>query len=112
MTVETLERYAYENGLEKGIATGAQQKAVEDALILINKYHASPEEASEQMNAPNEVFSEAVDWAIPEKLFDGYRSIYITSYFVSIHATKRVPTLHELCTVMPQTVDCNATTRG
>ncbi len=31
MTVETLERYAYENGLEQGIATGAQQKAVEDA---------------------------------------------------------------------------------
>ncbi len=37
MTVETLERYAYENGLEQGIATGAQQKAEEDAMNMLKK---------------------------------------------------------------------------
>ena len=37
MTVETLERYAYENGLEQGIATGAQQKAVESATNMLRK---------------------------------------------------------------------------
>ena len=60
MTVETLERYAYENGLEQGIATGAQQKSVEDALTLIKKYNIAPETAAKDMNAPLELVLEAL----------------------------------------------------
>ncbi|MCR5079878.1 MAG: Rpn family recombination-promoting nuclease/putative transposase [Treponema sp.] len=62
MDWERQRTYDYEDGKEAGItiglAEGAQQKAVEAAIILINKYHASPEEASEQMNAPLELVLE------------------------------------------------------
>ena len=59
MTVETLERYAYENGLEQGLAEGAQQKAVEDALMLIREYKETPEVAAKKMNAPLDKVLEA-----------------------------------------------------
>ena len=36
----------------EGRKEGAQQQAVENAIVLINKYNATPEEASEQMGAP------------------------------------------------------------
>ena len=59
MTVETLERYAYENGLEQGLAEGAQQKAVEDALMLIREYKETPQVAAKKMNAPLDKVIEA-----------------------------------------------------
>ena len=37
---------------KEGREEGAQQKAIEAALVLIQKYHATPEEAAEQMGAP------------------------------------------------------------
>lgn len=40
--------YAEEQGLENG----KQQKAIEDAVLLVKKYNTSPEEAAKDMNAP------------------------------------------------------------
>ena len=37
---------------EEGIAEGQQEKAIEDALILIKDFHAEPELAAKKMNAP------------------------------------------------------------
>ena len=37
---------------KEGREEGAQQKAIENALVLIQKYHATPKEAAEQMGAP------------------------------------------------------------
>ena len=59
MTVETLERYAYENGLEHGLAEGQQQKAIEDALMLIKEYNETPEVAAQKMKAPLDKVIEA-----------------------------------------------------
>ena len=56
MTVERLERYAFKNGLEQG----AQQKAVEDAIMLINDYKEVPEIAAQKMNAPLELVLEGL----------------------------------------------------
>ncbi len=47
---------AHQQGLEEGKAIGllegAQQKAVEDAIMLINDYKETPEVAARKMNAP------------------------------------------------------------
>ena len=59
MTVETLERYAYENGHEQGLAEGQQQKAIEDALMLIKEYKETPQVAAKKMNAPLDKVLEA-----------------------------------------------------
>ena len=37
---------------EEGIIEGAQQKAIEAAIMLINEYHEKPEIAAQKMNAP------------------------------------------------------------
>ena len=64
MTVERLERYAFKNGHEQGVAegivTGAQQKAVEDAIMLIHEYKEKPEVAAKKMKAPLERVLEAL----------------------------------------------------
>ena len=41
-------------------AEGAQQKAIEDAIMLINKYKATPETAAKDMNVPLELVLEAL----------------------------------------------------
>ena len=56
MTVERLERSAFKNGLVQG----TQQKAVEDALMLINEYKEKPEVAAQKMNAPLELVLEGM----------------------------------------------------
>ncbi len=65
MTVERLERAAFKNGLEQGVAegivTGVQQKAVEAALMLINEYNEEPEIAAQKMNAPLELVLEGLE---------------------------------------------------
>ena len=64
MTVERLERYAFKNGHEQGVAegivTGAQQQAVEDAIMLIHEYKEKPEVAAKKMKAPLERVLEAL----------------------------------------------------
>ena len=51
---------AREEGKKEGIAEGQKKKAVEAALLLVHDYNASPEEASEKMNAPLELVLEAL----------------------------------------------------
>ena len=41
-----------EHGLEQGIEQGAYQKAIENAVTLIKKYKANPEDAAKDMGAP------------------------------------------------------------
>ena len=59
MTVERLERYAFKNGHEQGLAEGQQQKAIEDALMLIREYKETPQVAAKKMNAPLDKVLEA-----------------------------------------------------
>ena len=40
--------------LKQGIQQGAQKKAIENALTMINDFNISPELASEKMGAPLE----------------------------------------------------------
>ena len=48
-------------GKEAGISLGAEQKAVEDAVMLVKKYNASPEIAAKDMKAPLELVLEALE---------------------------------------------------
>ena len=48
-------REGLKQGLQEGREEGAQQKAVEDAITLIQKYHATPEAAAKDMDAPLEL---------------------------------------------------------
>lgn len=49
-----------EEAFEAGISQGVQQKAVEDALMLINEYKEEPEIAAQKMNAPLELVLEGL----------------------------------------------------
>ncbi len=44
----------------EGLAEGARMKAVEGAIMLIQKYKATPETAAKDMNAPLELVLEAL----------------------------------------------------
>lgn len=46
--------------LEQGRQEGRNEKAIEDALVLINDFNASPEVAAKKMNAPLEKVLEAL----------------------------------------------------
>ena len=48
-------------GKETGISLGAEQKAVEDAVMLVHDYNASPEVAAQKMKAPLELVLEALE---------------------------------------------------
>ena len=50
-----------EEAFKKGVAEGTQQKAVEDALMLIDEYKEKPEVAAQKMNAPLELVLEALN---------------------------------------------------
>ncbi|MBO7121966.1 MAG: hypothetical protein J6V90_01630 [Treponema sp.] len=54
------EERAIRNWREDGIIEGAQQKAVEDALMLIKKYNATPETAASDTGAPLDKVLEAL----------------------------------------------------
>ena len=60
MTWERQRTYDFEDGREKGIEIGAQQKAVEDAVLLIKKYNIEPKTAAADLNAPFEKVIEAL----------------------------------------------------
>ena len=51
---------AREEGIAIGKEAGAEQKAVEDAVMLVKKYNATPETAAKDMNAPLELVLEAL----------------------------------------------------
>ena len=44
----------------EGLAEGSRMKAVEDAIMLIQKYKATPETAAKDMNAPLKLVLEAI----------------------------------------------------
>ena len=45
---------ARNDGIAIGIQQGEQQKAIEDAILLIKEYNESPEVAAQKMDAPLE----------------------------------------------------------
>ena len=47
-------------GREQGIAEGSQQKAVENAVMLVKKYNATPETAAQDAGAPLELVLDAL----------------------------------------------------
>lgn len=60
MTVERLERAAFRNGHEQGVAEGEQQKAVEAAIIAVREFKATPEFAAQKMGASLELVREGL----------------------------------------------------
>ncbi len=50
-----------EEAREEGIAEGQQQKAIEDALMLIKEYKETPEVAAKKMNIPLQLVLEALE---------------------------------------------------
>ena len=52
---------------EEAYEKGAQQKAVEDAIILVKEFHATPEIAAQKMNAPLELVLEGLKQNVPVK---------------------------------------------
>ncbi|MBQ6028743.1 MAG: hypothetical protein IJL24_04365 [Treponema sp.] len=52
---------AREEGLAEGEKIGAQQKAVENALVAIKDFGASPEVSAEKMGAPLDLVLEALE---------------------------------------------------
>ena len=46
--------------LQKGIELGEKKKAVEDAIKIIKKYKATPEDAAKDVDAPLELVLEAL----------------------------------------------------
>ena len=49
---------SFREGKEAGLQEGAQNKAVEDALMLIKEYEETPEIAAKKVNAPLELVLE------------------------------------------------------
>ena len=43
---------AFEDGKEAGLAEGEQQKAIEDAVLLVKEFNVTPEVAAEKLGAP------------------------------------------------------------
>lgn len=48
----------FADGKKEGLAEGAQEKAVNDAVLLVKKYKATPESAASDMEAPLELVLE------------------------------------------------------
>ena len=61
MDIAMKKQEAFQDGMEAGISQGAQQKALEAALMLINEYHESPEAAAQKMNIPLDLVLEALN---------------------------------------------------
>ena len=68
MTLEDLENAAYDRGVEQGIKQGLEQGAeyskLEDAIMLIEKYNATPEQAARDTG----ISLEKLNNALAEKL--------------------------------------------
>ena len=50
-----------EEAFQDGMEAGTKQKAVEDAIMLVKKYHVSPENAARDMNAPLELILKGLE---------------------------------------------------
>ena len=61
MEWERQRAYDFESGKEAGITLGAEQKAVEAAVMLVHDYNASPELAAQKMKAPLELVMKALE---------------------------------------------------
>ncbi|MBR5933955.1 MAG: Rpn family recombination-promoting nuclease/putative transposase [Treponema sp.] len=59
MTYERIQAYAYDNGKEAGIAEGitqgTQQKAIEDAVIAVTKFHVPIDDVAREYNIDKEL---------------------------------------------------------
>ena len=60
MEWERQRAYDFEDGQEAGIKKGIEQKAIEDAVMLIKEYKEKPEVAAEKMKAPLDKVLEAL----------------------------------------------------
>ena len=60
MDIAVKKEEAFQDGMEAGISKGTQQKAIEDAVTLVQKYNATPEAAAKDMNAPLELVLEGL----------------------------------------------------
>ena len=47
-------------GRKEGLAEGAQQKAIENAVMIVKKYKATPEDAAQDTGAPLDKVLEAL----------------------------------------------------
>ena len=55
MTYEIIQAYAYDNGKEAGIAEGTRQKAIEDAVIAVTKFHVPIDDVAREYNIDKEL---------------------------------------------------------
>lgn len=60
MTFARQQYYAFQDGKQAGIAEGEQQKAVEDAVMLVREFNVEPKLAAEKINAPIDKVLEAL----------------------------------------------------
>ncbi|MCR5063915.1 MAG: Rpn family recombination-promoting nuclease/putative transposase [Treponema sp.] len=58
MDIAVKQEEAFQDGKEAGFTEGSQQKAIDDAVTLVTKYHATPEVAANDMHAPLELVLE------------------------------------------------------
>ena len=58
---ETAREEGLQQGLKQGLQQGEQKKAVEDAIILIKEFGATPEVAAQKMNASLELVLERLE---------------------------------------------------
>ena len=58
--IKTWREDGYEDGYDEGRADGKQEKAMEDAITLIKKYNASPEDAAIDMGVSLDKVLEAL----------------------------------------------------
>ena len=56
MTLERIQTYAH----DKGLAEGRNEKAVEDAVKIVKKYNATPEDAAKDVGAPLDLVLQAL----------------------------------------------------
>ncbi len=61
MDIAVKQEEAFEDGMNAGLEKGAQQKAIEDAIMLVHDYNATPEIAAQKMNAPLELVLEGLN---------------------------------------------------
>ena len=58
--IKTWREDGYDEGYDEGRADGKQEKAMEDAITLIKKYNASPEDAAIDMGVSLDKVLEAL----------------------------------------------------
>ncbi|WP_296327827.1 hypothetical protein [uncultured Treponema sp.] len=67
MTFARQQYYAFQDGKQAGIAEGEQQKAIEDAVMLVRDFNIEPKLAAEKIHAPLDKVLEALQQEITAK---------------------------------------------